>query len=164
MINREDFMKKWLFILAIVLTIINVTALATWLYQRHGVERTADTCPAGGKTCAMVLHEKLELTAAQLQALEQHQALYRQSLDAVTRQLCDCRTELSECLLAEPSDPVRLQRIVQRMDSLQSVVHHKVVNNLMEQKKQLTPEQQKKFFTMILQQCVMQGQSCCSNF
>lgn len=156
-------MKKGLFILAIFLTIINVTALATWLYQRHGVERTADTCPASGKTCGMVLHQKLELTAAQLQALEQHQALYRQSLDSVTRQLYDCRTQLSECLLAESSDPERLQRIVQRMDSLQSVVHHKVVANLMEQKKQLTPEQQKKFFTMILQQCAMQGPSCCSN-
>ena len=156
-------MKKWLFILAIFLTIINVTALATWLYQRHRGEHTADICPAGGKTCGMVLREKLELTAAQLQALEQHQALYRQSLDSVTRQLCDCRTELGEWLLAESSDPVRLQRIVQRMDSLQSVVHHKVVANLMAQKKQPTPEQKKKFFTMILQQCLMQGPSCCSN-
>jgi Spy/CpxP family protein refolding chaperone len=158
-------MKKWLFILAIFLTIINVTALGTWLYNRHTMEQScAETCCTGsGKTCGMVLHEKLELTPSQLQQLQQHQALYRQSLDSVTRELCHCRTQLGECLLAEPSEPARVQQIVQRMDSLQSVVHHKVVANLLEQKKQLTPEQQKKFFTMILQQCNVQGQSCCSN-
>jgi Spy/CpxP family protein refolding chaperone len=157
-------MKKWLFILAIFLTIINVTALVTWLYNRHAGEQKTDACCAGsGKTCGMVLNERLELTPSQLQHVQQHQALYRQSLDSVTRELCNCRTQLGECLLAEPSDQARLRTIVQRMDSLQSVVHHKVVANLLEQKKQLTPEQQKKFFTMILQQCSVQGKSCCPN-
>jgi hypothetical protein len=156
-------MKKWLFVLAIFLTIINVTALATWLSHRHGAEPIHNTCPGSGKTCSMVLNEKLDLTPGQLHMLEEHQALYRQSLDSVTMHLCECRMQLGECLLAEPSDPARLQTIVQRMDSLQSVVHHKVVANLLEQKKQLTPEQQKKFFTMILQQCNVQGKSCCSN-
>jgi hypothetical protein len=154
-------MKKKFMVLLLVLAVINISALATFLYHRLGGNNTAAICPNKGQTCGAVLEETLDLTAAQKQGLEERQALYRQKADSLALALYACRIELSKCLLQEPVAAEELQRIIHTMDSLQSRMNREVVQHLLEQKKFLSPSQQEKFFSMILKQCSFSGKSCC---
>ncbi len=155
-------MKKGFLIALILLTVVNLSALATLVYHRLECCKPASPCAEHPQSCAGRLQKTLELTAAQHQEFMRQQSVYRQQTDQLAAQLYDCRMSLSRCLLHAPADTVQLQSLLCRMDSLQNLLHRRVVHHLLEQKKYLSAQQQEKFFSMILKQCTLNAQSCCT--
>ncbi len=154
-------MKKTFIIALVILTVINISALATMLYHHLHAKKATALCAGRAQTCGAVLGETLELSETQKKGLEQRQLCYRQKADSLARALYAHRIELSKCLLQEPVDQEKLFGIISTMDSLQGRMNRQVVQHLLEQKKHLSPAQQEKFFTMILRQCSITGKSCC---
>jgi hypothetical protein len=154
-------MKKGLVFFLIILTLVNLSALATFLYYRVCACKQTVGCSHSPEVKGAVLHETLSLSDPQKQQLIQQQACYRRQTDTLAQALFDCRIELGQCLLKEPTDTVKLGQITGRMDSLQCRMHRQVVQHLLEQKKYLSLQQQEKFFSMILKQCSLSGKSCC---
>jgi len=155
-------MKKWFIPLLLLLTIINLSALATFAYHRLHSSKPMGRCSSSAETCALRLQQKLDLSEAQKQQLQQYQADYEGQSDSLARALNECRVELVQCLLQNPADSVAAERISSRMDALQSQLLRRVVNHLLEQKKYLSDQQQEKLFSMILKQCSLANKSCCS--
>jgi len=154
--------KKGFLIALILLTVVNLSALATLVYHRLDCRKPAGPCAENAPSCAGRLEKTLELTKAQQQEFMRQQSVYSQQTDHLAVQLYDCRVSLSRCLLHAAADTVQLQTLLCRMDSLQSLLHRRVVHHLLEQKKYLSPQQQEKFFSMILKQCTLNARSCCT--
>jgi len=155
--------KKGLIISLILLTVVNLSALATLVYHRLECCKPAVPCPEHLQSCSGRLQKTLELTEAQHKEFLRQQSVYRQQTDHLAVQLYDCRMSLSRCLMHTPADTAQLQSLLCRMDSLQSLLHRGVVRHLLEQKNYLSPQQQEKFFSMILKQCTLNAKSCCSS-
>ena len=156
-------MKKGFLIALILLTVVNLSALATLVYHRLQGCKPAVPCAENSKSCAGRMHKTLELTDAQQREFLHRQSVYNQQTDHLALQLHDCRICLSRCLLHAPTDTVQLQALLCRMDSLQSLLHRRVVHHLLEQKSYLSAQQQEKFFSMILKQCTLNAKSCCTS-
>ena len=154
-------MKKWLIPVLLLLTVINLSALATFVYHRLESSRSPGGCPSSAESCTMRLQQTLALSELQQQQLQQYQADYKGQSDSLARALNDCRVELVQCLLQNPVDSVAAERISSQMDSLQSQLLRRVVHHLLDQKKHLSDQQQEKLFSMILKQCSLANKSCC---
>lgn len=109
----------------------------------------------------MILHQALHFTDEQKREWGRQQAAYRLQTDTLAQALYNSRIELSQCLLTNPVDASRLEKITLRMDSLQSRMQRQVVHHLLAQKKYLSPQQQEILFSMILKQCTVADKSCC---
>lgn len=156
-------MKKGFLIALILLTVVNLSALATLIYHRLECCKPASPCAEHPQSCVDRLQKTLELTEAQQWEFLRQQSVYSQQTDHLAVQLYECRMSLSRCLLHATTDTVQLQAILCRMDSLQSLLHRRVVHHLLEQKNYLSPQQQEKFFSMILKQCTLNAKSCCTS-
>lgn len=156
-------MKKGFLIALILLTVVNLSALATLVYHRLECCKPASPCAENTQSCAGRMQKTLELTEAQQREFLRRQSVYSQQTDHLALQMHDCRMCLSRCLLHTSTDTVQLQALLCRMDSLQSLLHRRVVHHLLEQKSYLSAQQQEKFFSMILKQCTLNAQSCCTS-
>ena len=61
------------------------------------------------------------------------------------------RLELVRGLMAEAPDSLELERIVAEIGSLQAFLQREVVRHLLEEKSVLTPAQQERFFSLVLE-------------
>jgi len=154
-------MKKWFVVLLLLLTVINISALVTLIAQRWKCGKTESTCVRSPESCGMILHQALHFTDEQKREWGRQQAAYRLQTDTLAQALYNSRIELSQCLLTNPVDASRLEKITLRMDSLQSRMQRQVVHHLLAQKKYLSPQQQEILFSMILKQCTVADKSCC---
>ncbi|NLP11075.1 periplasmic heavy metal sensor [bacterium] len=154
-------MKKSFLIALILLSVVNLSALATLVYHRLECCKPVRPCAEHPQTCVGLLQKTLELTEAQQREFLRQQNVYSQQTDHLAAQLYDCRMSLSRCLLHASTDTVQLQALLCRMDSLQNLLHRRVVHHLLQQKNHLSPRQQEKFFSMILKQCTLNAKSCC---
>ena len=145
-------MKKNLIILFLVLlTIINVAALATFAYHRFHFKR--DFPLRGGpdrqpdRHMDFVKHE-LGLNEEQVKEFESRNKRFREETKAIHDSLRAKRRELMDEIAAEEPSLEKLDRLTEEIGTLEITLKKRTTAHLLEGKAILTPEQQKKFFSL----------------
>jgi len=147
--------SRWIVAAVLVLTVINLAALASFSYHRFLAPRCAPACPAESRDTIQILKEQLGLDAerfARLQALRQQ---HQKRTEPVAAKLADKRLELTRAVMPAEPDSQRIRLICRQIDSLQSCMQQLAVRHLMEQKQVLSPEQQEKFYALMMNCCAM---------
>ncbi|MBI5473576.1 MAG: periplasmic heavy metal sensor [Ignavibacteriae bacterium] len=143
-------MKKIVFTAAIILTVINLVALSTLLYNRwSGAQPTSRSDRRDQRFEHM--KQELALSADQAARLDMSRATFHAELDSLSTQLVAVRKQLAQALFEEKLDTVLVNRRLDNISQLQSDAQRKVISHLLSVKRMLTPEQQKKFHAIVVQ-------------
>lgn len=135
--------KKWLLIVAVLLTVVNLSALGTFTYKLWCHRK-----PGGSDAHFRYLKKRVRLTDEQVSKMKDFREKIRPKIDGLSHQLEEKRTELLRELMAESPDTARIEGMLNEMNSSQSAIEREVVNNILSQKVVLSPEQRKKLFLL----------------
>jgi Spy/CpxP family protein refolding chaperone len=142
-------MKKNLIILFLVLlTIVNVAALATIAYHRF---QPKGHFPPEGRPPDMhkdFIQQELGLNEKQAKEFRAHFERGRKETEPILDSIEVKRMALMDELSANEPDKDRLNRLAEEIGSLQAELQKKMIVHLLEGKSLLTPEQQKKLFSL----------------
>ena len=141
-------MKKNLVILFLaLLTIVNIAALATFAYHRfhpkgpfHPMDRT--------DTPERFIQRELDLNEGQAKEFEAHSKKFRMEMDPILDSLRAKRTELTEEMAAKEPNVAKIDRLAEEIGALDVRMQKKTIMHMLKAKTFLTPEQQKKFFSL----------------
>ncbi len=146
-------MKKKLLILGIVLlTVVNISALAMIGYNR--------LCPLrgghreNGHVGQDFLHRELALSEAQAAQMNVLKETFQSNIEPIRVALRTRREQLVQLLMAPEPDRLKIDAVRSEIDSLQAELQKQVINQLLAEKKILTEEQQQKFFSIIRERLV----------
>jgi Spy/CpxP family protein refolding chaperone len=141
-------------LLVILSVALNAAFVATWLARAAPGE--ADDKPPADGGCA-ALREKLGASDAQWHDMEARQAAYQQFSEAVCREMKRLRGELLDLLAAAKPDREAIRHKQQQLLAAQGKMQDLVVEQLLEEKTILKPEQQKVLFELIRSRCGCPG-------
>lgn len=141
-------MKKNLAILLLILlTVVNVAALATIAY--HRLESKRRFRPVGRPDTPMnCIKQELGLNEKQVKEFESHDKRFREETKPIHDSLRAKRKELMDEIAAEKPDVDKLDKLAEEIGALETTLKKKTTTHLLEGKEILTPEQQKKFFSL----------------
>lgn len=135
---------------AVILTVINLAALGTMLYDRWTGPSDPSLPVTPGQGFEQMKGE-LSLSPEQIASLQEYRTMFLAELDSLSAQLAAVRTQLVKELWQDEPDRARISQIVDQISVLQSSVQRKVIDHLLSVKGILTPEQQEKFYAIVLQ-------------
>lgn len=140
--------KKWFTITIIIITVVNLSALGMFMYNRW--------CPKDGAECENreveqgdFMKHHLGLTDEQITKIKTCRKKCIPNIEALSSKMRERREELVKELMAEVPDSLRIDQILQQVDSIQVAVQREVVKHLLLEKEIYTPDQRKKFFSII---------------
>ena len=141
-------MKKNLVILfLVVLTIINVTALVTIAYHRLDYKKRFR--PVGRPDIPMnFIKQELDLNEEQVKEFETQIKRLKIETEPILDSIRAKRKELMDEIAAEEPNVEKLDRLTEEIGNLEITLKKKTTAHLLEGKAILTPEQQKKFFSL----------------
>jgi Spy/CpxP family protein refolding chaperone len=131
---------------AVILLIVNLTALGVMLYNRWLKPEPA--CPGAGFER---LKQELTLSREQEEQLLQNRDDFHARIDTIYIQLQEERRNLIAALRRENTDLEELKDIVKKINVSQLEAQEKVVEHLLKVKHILKPEQQDIFFSIVLE-------------
>jgi Spy/CpxP family protein refolding chaperone len=141
-------MKKNLVILFLaLLTIINIAALATFTYHRFHPKGPFHPMDRPDKPESFVRRE-LDLNEKQAKEFEAHFKKFRMEMEPIMDSLRAKRAELTEEMSAEKPSAAKLDKLTEEIGALDVRLQKKTIMHMLEGKAFLTPEQQKKFFSL----------------
>lgn len=144
-------MKKNLVILFLaVLTIINVAALVTIAYHRFQPGKPFPPAGQPGNPLNFIKQE-LGLSDEQAKKFEDNFKKFRIEMDLILDSLRVKRNELMDEISAEQPSLDKVNKLIVEVGLLENELQKKVVMNILEGKSYLTPEQQKKLFSILKQ-------------
>jgi Spy/CpxP family protein refolding chaperone len=135
---------------AIILTVINLVAFGTLLYNRWSGAQPPSFSEGRDQRFEQMKRE-LALSAEQAAQLDVYRTTFHAELDSLSTELVAARTQLAQALAEERLDTTRVNSILDEISRLQSTAQRKVISHLLSVKSILSPEQQKKFFAIVLQ-------------
>ncbi len=150
--------KKWFIITLVFLTVVNLSALGTFVYQRWCC--TKPTCAMDSTEdhgCYMRKH--LDITEDQINRLNAVENSSRPLIEALTIQMKARRIELVNTLMEKNSDHAKIDAALRQIDSLQATMQRQIVKRLLDEKGILTQQQQEKFFSLVLGRFCMEMDS-----
>jgi len=142
--------KNIVYTAAIILTVINLAAFGTLLYNRW----SGAQAPSSSEGCDQRFEQmkrELALSAEQAAQLDVYRTTFHAELDSLSTQLVAARTQLAHALSEDTLDSGRVNIILNNINGVQSAAQRKVISHLLSVKSILTPGQQKKFFAIVLQ-------------
>lgn len=142
--------KNIVFTAAIVLTVINLVAFGTLLYNRWSCSQ-APSCSEGCDQRLKQMKRELALSAEQTAKLDVYRTTFHAELDSLSTLLVAVRTQLAHALSEKRLDTARVNNLLDEIGCLQSSAQKKVISHLLSVKSILNPEQQKKFFAIVLE-------------
>ncbi len=141
-------MKKGLLWGAILLTVINVTTLVMVGYHRWG-RGSPDETRGRDRGTSMSWERELGLSDEQNKEMEARRTTLGRKIRPL-REALNIRRDAFYQLMMEPeTDRPAIDGLQSEMDSLQVEIKQMVIDHMLEQKRSLTPEQQKKFFSQL---------------
>lgn len=142
-------MKKNLVILfLILLTIINVAALATIAYHRLHSKRLFR--PMGRPDRGMsFIKQELDLNEEQVKEFEAQAKRFKIETEPIRDSLRAKRRDLMDEVAAEQPSMDKLDKLTEEIGALQAALQKKTIMHLLKEKSFLTPEQQQKFFSLL---------------
>jgi Spy/CpxP family protein refolding chaperone len=144
-------MKKNLVILFLVLlTIVNIAALATIAYHRFHPQRPFHPMgrPEIPETPEGFIKQELDLTEEQAEEFKAHFERFRMEMEPIHNSLEVKRAELMGEISADEPNKDKLDKLAEEIGTLQDTLQRKMISHLLEGKSLLTPEQQRKFFSL----------------
>ena len=142
--------KNIVFTAAIVLTVINLVAFGTLLYNRWSCSQ-APSCSEVRDQRFEQMKQELALSTEQTAQLDVYRTTFHAELDSLSTQLVVARTQLAHALSEKKLDTSRVNNILDEIGRLQSSAQKKVISHLLSVKSILNPEQQEKFFAIVLE-------------
>ncbi|MBN1223914.1 MAG: periplasmic heavy metal sensor [Candidatus Aminicenantes bacterium] len=141
-------MKKRFFVMAFVpLFVINVAALATLSYNRWfssksmaASERTSDTWGE--------LQEQMLLRPEQMKEMQDTRLSFERDIASLRQQMREKRNSLVDETRKASPNLNRIDRIIEELNGLQALVQKKTIRNLLKDKEVLTPQQEKRYFSL----------------
>ena len=139
-------MKKNFKILAIIFSVaLNIFFIGSYLYHRLGMQPLANLKGSNDRP----LCKELKLTRRQLEQLRPlrnsfHTFVRQQGSKIKAKQL-----ELIDLLATDHPDPLAIKAKQAEIRALQQQMQSEVIDHLLKESKILTPEQRKRFFSLI---------------
>ncbi|MFZ5517455.1 MAG: Spy/CpxP family protein refolding chaperone [Candidatus Zhuqueibacterota bacterium] len=141
--------KRILLYLAILITLVNLSALGAILYQRYKI---AQPCESGNGFDRV--KKQVKLTAVQIEQFQVYRQVFHAELDSLDRLLATERRLLAEEIRAVKPDSARIAAVVEGIGQLQQQSQYRVIEHFFQIKQILTPEQQEQFFNIVLERFV----------
>jgi len=139
--------KNLAILLLILLTIVNVAALATIAYHRFHHKRAFPPMDRPD-TPERFIQRELDLNEEQVKEFESQDKRFREETKPIHDSLRAKRKELMDEIAAEKPNVDKLDRLAEEIGALETTLKKKTTAHLLEGKAILTPEQQKKFFSL----------------
>ena len=141
-------MKKNLVILFLVLlTIVNIAALATFAYHRFYPKEPFPHMERPD-TPERFIRRELDLNEKQAKEFEARFKKFRMEMEPIMDSLRAKRAELTEEMSAREPSVTKLDSLTEEIGALDVRLQKKTIMHMLEAKAFLTPEQQKKFFSL----------------
>jgi len=141
-------MKKNLAILLLILlTVVNVAALATIAYHRFHFKRHFPPVGRSGRHMDFVKQE-LDLNEEQVKEFESQDKRFREETKPILDSLGAKRKDLMDEIAAEEPNVEKLDKLAEEIGVLEVALKKKTTMYLLKRKSFLTPEQQQKFFSL----------------
>jgi Spy/CpxP family protein refolding chaperone len=134
---------------AIILTVINLAALATLLYSRWTNTQSPSTFDLRNQRFDQLKRE-LELSPGQVAQLGVSRTELHAGIDSLSARLVAARTALAHALLEDKLDTTSVNSTLQEIGRLQASAQKKVISHLLSVKSILNPVQQDKFSAIVL--------------
>ncbi len=93
-----------------------------------------------------------DLSEEQRRRVQEIRLSFMPHVEKIRQELCNNRISLARALFSEPIDKKRVHLIVQSILDCQSQLELQVIEHILEEKTLLSPEQQRSFYDVILQQ------------
>jgi len=141
-------MKSKLVILFLVLlTIVNVAALATIVYHRCSFKRHF---PLIGRSDMHIdfMKQELDLNDEQIREFESQRERFKIETEPILDSIRAKREELMDEVAAEKPNVEKLDKLAEEIGALEIMLKKKTTTHLLEGKALLTPEQQKNFLSL----------------
>jgi len=135
---------------AIILTVVNLAAFGTLLYNRWSSTEPIHTPDQRDQRFEQMKRE-LALSGEQVAQLDVYRTTFHAEIDSLSTQLVTARTQLAHALLENKFDTARVNSNLDTISRLQSSAQRKVISHLVSVKSILNPEQQEKFFSIVLE-------------
>ncbi|MFQ6084221.1 MAG: Spy/CpxP family protein refolding chaperone [Candidatus Aminicenantia bacterium] len=151
-------MKRKLLILGLILSIaINIGVLGSvgyhWL-KRSGEERHHRE----GKHSPMsILGKELSLSQSQAREMESLRQSLEPKMEEIKKELREKRVQLVNLLMESEPDLEKINIQLTEIESLQTELQKLVIDHLLQEKKILSPEQQKRLFSIISKRLCPEG-------
>jgi len=141
-------MKKKFIYLIVVITLINLTALGTILYQRWLKPGQSPCAPMQASRFEHVKHE-LALTSNQIERFEEIRRDFHSRIDSLNQTLEGINHQLlQEIWTPQPRD-AHVDSLIHEISRIQLESQHLVISHFYQFKEVLTPEQWKKFYGIV---------------
>jgi Spy/CpxP family protein refolding chaperone len=139
--------KNLIIVILILLIIVNVAALVTIAYHRFHPKRhfpPADRLDMHRD----FIKQELGLSGKQAKEFKAHFERGRKETEPILDSLEVKRAELMEEISADEPSRDKLDKLAEEIGALQDTLQRKMILHLLEGKSLLTPEQQKRFFSL----------------
>lgn len=141
-------MKKKSFVIALVLLFfINITALATLSYNRwlrpksKAVQQdTLDTWNG--------LREAMRLTPRQMERMHGRRLSFEKEIESLRERMWETRNSLAHEIRKPSPDLNRIDALIEEFSGLQASIQKRTMRNLLKDKELLSPQQQKRYFSL----------------
>jgi Spy/CpxP family protein refolding chaperone len=139
--------KNLLILFLVLLTIVNVAALATIAYHRFHAKRPFR--PMGRPDGRIdFIKEELGLNEEQAEEFQTHMERFRAETEPIHDSIRTMRTELMSELTKQKPDVQRLNQLAEEIGVLEVNLKKQSITHMLEGRSLLTPEQQKKFISL----------------
>ncbi len=141
-------MKKNLaIILLVLLTIVNIAALVTFAYHRF-FPRMLFPAVERMEPPERFIQKELGLNQRQMKEFESHFDRFRTDTRPLVDSLREIRRDLNREIAGEEPNAAKLDQLTDEIGRLEISLQKRTVEHMLETKSFLTPEQQKKFFSL----------------
>lgn len=138
--------KKIFWVLFILLTIFNLSAISTFLFNNIFVSKAS---PIDEEKYLSCLRDSLKLSETQFCKMKECRGCFQRNALCFSYEIKGCRIELINTLKFNNPDNNKINFLLNRIDSLQSSLLREIVNNLLIHGQILSNEQREKFFSMM---------------
>jgi len=141
-------MKKRLIAFGIIfLVVINISALATLIYNRWFKAQRLDLAADSSESLAAI-QKKMSLSTEQLERMRNLRSSFEADIDEIRWQMQEKRKVLAAEIKKTKPDITLIDHLIDEIGNLQSTVQKRTIRNLLKGKSILTPAQREKYFSM----------------
>ena len=141
---------RWLTLALVFSVMVNLAAIGTIGYHWWNVRSAArPLSPSYRPMMPGPMHRMLSLSPAQMKKLEEQHRRATEEIMKMRQDLAESRARLMQLLRSPDPDSMAVEKILQEMASSQVALERKVIQNILQMKEALPPEQQEKLLQMI---------------
>ncbi|MCD6333740.1 MAG: periplasmic heavy metal sensor [Candidatus Latescibacteria bacterium] len=141
--------NKWLILALVFSVMVNAAAIGTIGFHWWKVRRIVRPLPPPGGPMRGLMHRALSLNPTQMRKLDAHRKQMTEEIERNKKGLVENRIRLMQLLRSSEPDSAEVEAALQEMGAFQMAIQRTVFFNLLQMKRELTPEQQEKLLRMM---------------